>query len=157
MFCATYKDIKRFCTELKITKPPEKILLHCGCNDIDTNKKDTLKIFGDIDETLKTLQKTFPTTKIIISTLVPRGEAEVKVVVKEINKYLLSIPSKAPQIQVMNNKQIDESMLRDNKHINKKGFFIFLANIRFSMCGMLPKVSSFRSLPYNDRGNRKRY
>ena len=58
----------------------------------------------------------------------------------------------------MNNNHIDESMLRDNKHINKKGFFIFLANIRFIMCGMLPKVTSFRSSTYNKReNNKKRY
>ena len=42
VFCATYKDIQGFCSELKIIKKPEKILVHC-CNDIDTNKKDTLK------------------------------------------------------------------------------------------------------------------
>ena len=56
----------------------------------------------------------------------------------------------------MNNNPIDESMLRDNKHINKKGFSIFLANIRFIMCGMLPEVTSFRSSPSNKRGNNKK-
>ena len=68
VFCATYKDIQGFCSELTIIKQPEKMLVHCGCNDIDSNKNDTLKIFSVIDETLKTLQRTFPTTKIIIST-----------------------------------------------------------------------------------------
>ena len=116
-----------------------------------------MKIFSDIDETLKILQKTFPKSKIILSTLVPRGEPALKNIVKDINNYLISIPSTIPQIQVMNNKQIDEYMLKDNKHINKKGFFIFLANIRFSMCGILPKVTSFRLSTNNGRGNWKHH
>ena len=72
VFCAMYNDVQLFCRETTI-KQPEKTLLHCGCNDIDRNKKDKPKIFGDIDETLKILQKHFPKSKIIISTLFPRG------------------------------------------------------------------------------------
>ena len=91
VFCATYTDIQLFCREMTITKQPEKILLHCGCNDIDRNKKDKPKIFGDIDETLKILQKHFPKSKIIISTLFPQGERDLINIVNDINNHLIDI------------------------------------------------------------------
>ena len=45
------------------------------------------------------------------------------------------------------------NMLIDNKHINKTAFYIFLANIRLTMCGIMPK---FNFKPRND-GIRNRY
>ena len=37
----------------------------------------------------------------------------------------------------MNNRLIKAKMTRDNKHINKTGFLIFLANIRFTLYGTM--------------------
>ena len=54
---------KVFCQELTITKQLEKILLRCRCDVIDSYKKETSNIFGVIDESIKTLQKTFLSRK----------------------------------------------------------------------------------------------
>ena len=151
VFCATYTDIQLFCREMTITKQPEKILLHCGCNDIDRNKKDKPNIFGDIDETLKILQKLFPKSKLIISTLFPGGERDLINMMNDINNHLINISLNTPLILVMDNKRIGESMLSDNKQMNKIRFFIFLANIRFIMFGILPKLTAHSSLTFNER------
>ena len=59
--------------------------------------------------------------------------------IKELNMYITSISNRSTRLMLMNNKEITENMLRDNKHMNKQAFYIFLASIRFTMCGILPK------------------
>ena len=56
-----------------------------------------------------------------------------KSIVENIYKYLYTIINRSNRMSFMDNKQITTNMLIDNKYINKTVFYIFLANIRFTM------------------------
>ena len=49
VFCVYFKDVTKFCEKVKINKNPEKILIHCGCNDLDLYEADGLKIIPDLE------------------------------------------------------------------------------------------------------------
>ena len=151
IFCPTFKKARQICENINVKKEPIKILLHCGTNDVD--KRNVVEIIKDIDECLNTLLGKFKNSSIIISSVLPRKEAGLKTIVENINKYLYTITNRSNRVSFMDNKQITMNMLIDNKHINKTAFYIFLANIRFTMCGIMPK---FNFKPRND-GIRNRY
>ena len=112
--------------------------------------KESLVIMNDIDNMLKTIKHALPDSKIILSSLLPRKENDLLEKYNEINKYLLTVTLNDNNILLMDNKQVKQHLLVDNKHLNKSGFFIFLANIRFILFGILPVVKK----PYEKRYQR---
>lgn len=67
--CYTFKQVMNYLQNVVVEKQPKNVLIHCGCNDIDYYKKDTLKIIGDIEEVIKMARIKFPESRIIFSAL----------------------------------------------------------------------------------------
>ena len=87
------KDILSFCDKITVKKEPEKIVVHCGPNDLDHNG-DPIDIVNDIEKIISKLQETFPGSQIIISTLLPRKESNLDGTIDVINQFITSLTKK---------------------------------------------------------------
>ena len=140
IFCPTFTDIDKCLKNSSFTRIPSKIILHCGCNDIDQFKMDPIKIVNTIEETLRNIKDQFPDIHIFVSTLFPRQDNTIECI-EIINDFIRSLHNK-PSITVINNSNIRKDMLQDNKHVNNSGLYTFLANIKFAVFGEMPKIYS---------------
>ena len=62
---------------------------------------------------------------------IPRGENNLIQRIQEINDYVTKqLPSKYRNLFPMNNKNIIQNMLKDNKHLNKSGFFYIYSEFK---------------------------
>ena len=130
----------------KILKHPMKILVHCGCNDLDNF--EVLEVMKDTEEPIK-----YQNTQIIISSLFPRTERNLWETINQINDFLKRAQQNV-NVKFMNNHSIKSKMMRDNKLVNKTGLFIFFANIRFILYGSIPK---FIGMTNNQVYNKRQY
>ena len=153
IFCPHFESIIELCGKLKVITEPNKILLHCGTNDLDKYDNDPLKIVNKIEDTIKVIRQKFPSSTIVLSTLIPRKDEKFDDSIENINGYIKSLLTKFINIQIMNNNKIYKQQLSDNKHLNKRGFLIFLSNLKFVLYGEMPHVFQSRR---NDK-NQQRY
>ena len=87
-----------------------------------------------------------PLAELFISEIMARDDMFDEIL--EVNGQLQRIAFQYGVTVIKHCLNIDESMLEDRKHLNIKGFFVMLANIRFYMFGIL-KIR-------RDRGRGKR-
>jgi hypothetical protein len=59
-------DIVECIEKMKIMIQPKKILIHCGCNDVDKYKQDTLKVIYDLEQVVASMRRKFPNSTIVI-------------------------------------------------------------------------------------------
>ena len=118
----------------KILKHPIKILVHCGCNDLDNF--EVLEVKKYTEEPIK-----YQNTQIIISSLFPRTERNLWETINQINDFLKRAQQNV-NVKFMNNHSIKSKMMRDNKLVNKTGLFIFFAFALF--CFDVTKLTSWR-------------
>ena len=100
----------------------------------------------------------FDNPEITVSSILPRRDDRGKV--KLFNEVLENFCDTTPKVKFMKNEQINDTMLRDTKHLNVDGFFKLLANIRYSIFGKFPKAVKKKPLvndsmyPDNPRNQR---
>ena len=162
--CYTFKEVIDYFKKVIIKIQPKNILIHCGCNDIDNYEEDALKIIGDIEEVIKIAREKFPESRIILSTLLPRKERKLDTVIAQLNDFIIQLPKRYLNISIMNNSMISKYELEDKKHLNRRGFYVFITNLKFTMFGILPNMHirhnerNERSMKYSEQrynGNRK--
>ena len=90
----------------------------------------------------------FPTTEIIISSLLPRKETNLHHVIQYFNDFLYGVCYWHPLLSFMRNTNIVRHMLVDNptdtKHIKYEAFLILLSNIRNTLFGKIPYIRRSR-------------
>ena len=59
--------------------------------------------------------------------------------VEAMNKVLRCLVRNVPYLKFMEQKNIETSMLRDRKHLDREGLPTLLANIRFSLFEKFPR------------------
>ena len=142
-------------SEVDVKVVPKKIFIHCGTNYLDSY--DIVTVSNKIEEFSKSLEQKFPATKVYFSTLLPRKDQLQPCVVALTDFILHHIESLKHGIVINHNNIPDTNLLRDDKHLNMSGFFIFLANIRLALFGTIPsaprKQNARNNLPY--RGPRR--
>lgn len=151
-YCPTLEDVSAFCKNATCVTTPSKILIHCGTNDFDKHKNDPLKIVDEIEKVVDIVKSKFKKSTIIFSTILPRKDNSMDESAIIVNDFIKSLMNKG--ILVMNNNRISKKNLFDNKHLNKSGFFTFLANIKFVLYGEVPFTN--RHHQNNKRGNSSR-
>ena len=99
------------------------------------------------------LERRVPMASIYISTIIPRKSGKFINEIKDINKFLSSLGEQSIQIKTMNNSNINDKMLEDEKHLSVKGFKIkiLLGNLRYVLFDIIPHIYVI-SQPY--RSNR---
>ena len=130
---------------LNISRLPEKVLVHVGTNNLsskegETNDLDAIK--AKYENLFEALEEKFPSTRIYISELLLRREDIVMDDLKNINEFLTSTCQARENFStLLHSFNIDHHHhhLRDNRHLSRSGFYIFLSNIRLQMLGIPPK------------------
>ena len=132
--------------ELKITRPPDKVLIHVGTNHLQSKEgvaNDVEEIKSKYETLFNVINERFPrSTKVYFSELLLRREDQVREDVNSINSFLQSATRKQENYSVViHSFNIDDhnAHLRDNRHLNKTGLHILLSNIRLQMLGMSRK------------------
>ena len=87
------------------------------------------------------MKEMFSNTKIIVSSILPRKELAMKMLIASLNDFLLGMCTNTPNTEFMRNNNIKHYMLTDKKHINENGFKSMLSNIRYTIFGRIPRVS----------------
>ena len=129
-----------------VTKP-EKILFHCGTNDVET--LSPAEITKRISAILEVTRSLLPDVEIFVSEIMARLDLQDEVWLVNDSLYPLATRYNGVTI-IRHGLNISEDMLTDKKHLDKKGFFIMLANFRFYMFGIikLRSRSRYRSRRY---------
>lgn len=114
---------------------PRKIVLDLGTNDVEYDKSPAI---GWMYERLLTiLQARCEGAQIFFSAVKVRQNRMDTV--RELNDILIRLTSQRG-CHLIEHSNIKPEMLRDKKHLNKTGFYLYLANIRFKMFGKKSKI-----------------
>ena len=124
----TIKQAEDMIKQATFVSQPKKILLHLGTNDCDRLSAKIVieKLAGLID----VLRSLCPNAQIYVNSIPQRRDKMSTV--DEVNDLLINF-ERDLGCKVIDNSNIQRSMLIDPKHFNKTVFFLLLANIRFGM------------------------
>ena len=134
----TLSHIGDLFTNVTIIKQPKVIFIHCGTNDIELDGFTQDKFEDMYVNLLDRIRICCPTSKIIISSLLPREEVFFKQVVSNINDFLRGCCTVDTSLKFMFSNNIYRHMLMDKKHLNREGFSVLLSNIRFTIFNKTP-------------------
>ena len=126
--CPTIAQARTTLTKLHDT--PQLLLIHTGTNDLTITTP-----IGEITSNLLTLiteaATKFPTSKIIYSTLLPRGDIPMPTITK-INEQLIAKCSSFPNVHLVSHDNLlagGSDVLHDTKHIKRQYIGLFAANL----------------------------
>ena len=85
------------------------------------------------------LRTSFPLTKIMLSSILPRWETILKAPIQSLNDFLYGVCCTMPNVSFMRNLNISRNSLVDNKHINENSFWTLLSNVRYTVFSKFPK------------------
>ena len=105
------------------------------------NGQNLLTAKAKLETLFSLLEKKFPSSEVFVSELFIRGEKSLGKYIEDVNDYFRSACRKRENFRVLRHStNIDsDKYLRDDKHLSRIGFSIFLRNIRFQMYDMIPK------------------
>ena len=143
----TIDDAINAIQNVPFSKEPKKIMVHTATNhfpsraDGPQNGQNLLTAKAKLETLFSLLEKKFPTSEVFVSELFILGEKSLGEYIDDVNEYFRSACRKRENFRVLCHSSIIDSdkYLRDNKHLSRIGFSIFLWNIRSHMYGMLPK------------------
>ena len=136
IFCPTLNHIREFLEKTCVITNPQVILIHCGTNCLYGRSVDVEKFQNDFVEVMACVRSYFASAKIVVSSLLPRGERHINEIIGNLNDFINGCCNTFDKFHFMNNINIKRYMLEDNKHLNYKGFRILCSNIRFTLFGM---------------------
>ena len=117
---------------------PSLVLIHTVTNDAE--RFSPAEVYDRMKYLIELTRARLPNTMVWLSGCMPRRDLQENI--DEINSWLEQLARElgAGFINHASNMNTDMLIDEDKKHVNKKGFFTMLANIRFAMFNILPKV-----------------
>ena len=94
------------------------IFIHTGTNEFDNPDFNTESMEVEYVDIIFKIIEMCPESKIIISSLLPRKEQLLKILVASCNDFLFGICSIVENVVFMRNNNIKRQMLTDEKHIS---------------------------------------
>ena len=94
---------------------PSTIIIHTGTNDIEKSTLETC--FENFQILIDTAAQKYPTTKIVISSLLVRANT-----ISRLRSY--------PNVHFVNNENITSDMLHDTKHILRRKIGVLVSNLK---------------------------
>ena len=144
--CYTIPQAMTFLNTATIKKQPKQVLLHLGTNDVVNSQVDQLK--KDYKELITLARKSFPEARIYISSVFVRMKKNdpLNKTIQNINSHLEDFCDRTQRYTFISNRNILHQDMRDPKHVNPTGFYMFVCNIRRTMFNDI--------LPQRRSGNR---
>lgn len=114
-------------------KTPSTIVIHVGTNDLEHLTDE--EVTSELESLLSNTSKIFPHSKIIFSDLLPRRD-ELNENVRKVNTNIKKKLAKIPNLHFQANDSFHSATLfHDDKHLNKKGFLLFVKTLKSSIYG----------------------
>ena len=132
-FCPTFRHCSDFLKEATIKRHPTKKFIHTGTNDLENPNIAKNSYYDEIVDKIFRIKSRFPAAKIIISSLLPRREAEMNAWVSDVNDFIMGMCAIETDFTYMNNSAINKSILTDKMHINEKSVGILTSNIKYAL------------------------
>ncbi|KAI7811126.1 hypothetical protein IRJ41_010726 [Triplophysa rosa] len=119
---------------------PQCIIIHTGTNDLHGLNEGTAKAMHDM---AKKASQTFPSSRVLISTLLPRLDFPPSVIDK-INQEVSRTCSSLPNVHLVHHRSIRPWHLHDGLHLNQDGIRIFAKAIKDVALGRATRSSNTR-------------
>ena len=139
--------------DAEIRKIPRKILIHLATNDIENDSCDT--IMANFEELAKLLREKCPSSKIFVSSILARKEAEFTDKINHTNFQLEDMVDKHNKFVYMSNENIYDLRVhlgRDNKHLSPKGLHLLINNVKFALFSIPPTARPANNRYSNFKG-----
>lgn len=135
--CYTIPQAMNFLNTATINRQPKKVLLHLGTNDVVSANEEQLK--NSFQKLISLTRSKFPDARIYISSIFVRMQKSdpLNKLINNTNNFLEDFCDKTARYTFMNNSNISHKNMRDPKHVNPKGFHMFICNIRAVVFGEL--------------------
>jgi hypothetical protein len=117
--CATLSQTKSNIEKTTFSSP-KTFMIHCGTNDLEKTQSNE-ELINQTMEIVENIEKSYPQSRIILSTLLPRGD-DLDKRVATVNKELENTFSAKKNVKMVVHENIEKSKhLKDKKHLNEKG------------------------------------
>ena len=101
-----------------LSDSPQLLVIHTGTNDL-TSTTPTDEFIADISSFITEAATKFPKSKLIYSTLIPRGDIPAATIMR-INEQLFAALSNLPNVHLVNHDNLfleEIDLLHDTKHV----------------------------------------
>lgn len=143
--CYTIPQAMHFLNTATINRQPEKVMFHLGTNDVVKGTGEQLK--HAFDELFTRARECFPEARIYMSSIFVRKDKKdpINKLIKEMNVYLESFCDRTAFYTFISNGNITHKDMKDPRHVNPGGFYMFICNFRRVMFNeILPQRRSGR-------------
>ena len=106
-----------------------------GTNDVVNDPEETVR--KGFEELIKLARNKFPEARIYMSSIFGRQRKNdnLNQPINALNLFLEELCDRTPLMTLMDNSNIWHKHMRDPRHVNATGFYIFLTNIRLIVFG----------------------
>ncbi|RXN13242.1 hypothetical protein ROHU_009827 [Labeo rohita] len=135
LHCRNIKRVHELLTNEDLGRP-QCIIIHTGMNDLHSLNEGTAKAMHEMAEKAS---QTFPTSRVLVSTLLPRLDVPPSVIDK-INEEVRHSCSSLPNVHLVHHSSIRPWHLYDGLHLNQDGVRIFAKTIKDVALGRSPSA-----------------
>lgn len=126
-------------------KSLKQLIIHTGTNDFLTSKGNS--VVDKIAEVVIQARKTFPQTRISVSTILPRSDVSTHRIA-DINKEIHQACVNIENVHIIDHEDITSEHLYDTVHLNKKGVSLIAKNMKDTVL-QRRKVPTVRKRNFN--------
>lgn len=129
-----------------LSDSPQLLVIHTGTNDL-TSTTPTDEFIADVSSFITEAATKFPKSKLIYSTLIPRGDIPAATITR-INEQLFAGLSNLPNVHLVNHDNLffeEIDPLHDTKHIKRRHIGLFASNLIAAIRGKTRKMRYIRS------------
>lgn len=113
---------------------PSHIIIHVGTNDLRTQQE---RVAQTVTQVATKATQTFPTSKIIISTILPRTDFHPRTI-QRVNTDIARGCAEMPNVHLAHHPTLDIHNLHDHVHLRKDSVNVFARNLKDVALGRTP-------------------
>ena len=142
---ATIEEAITFFDNTKTIRQPTKVLINVGLNNVNSDNPSicdsTVYLYQRL---MDKIRSTLPNSHVYISSIIHRKDDQFTSNIDTINKTLAKWDNNHTNLTFIHHTNIknDDDMLYDTKHLNKRGFFGMVTNLKYVMYRTLPSFLS---------------
>lgn len=126
MFCPTLSSVTKTLTESFLGRPSH-LIIHVGTNDIERSSLDSC--LTQFETMVEIASQKYPSSKVLISSLLKRRDATDQRR-SDLNSKLGTVCAPYPNVHLVNNENIPEDYLHDNKHLKRRKIGALVTNLK---------------------------
>ena len=154
---STIEDALHFFENATVKRPPTKLLLNVGINNITSDNPDP--VIESYKSLVDAIRSVLPNTEIYISSILHRKDNKFTKTIDTVNSIFGDWDKVSPKVTFIHHTNIinNELMMHDTKHLTKTGFFTMVTNFKYVMYRILPAFRSPKKGGRVRRGNLGRF